>query len=77
MPKPATTNTNTASMDTVVEKPTKTPISSDTQVVQVVAAELDRAMEAVASGVPHGAIPDDLLSSTLAEATLPGGRLAQ
>ena len=69
MPKPATTNTNTASMDTVVEKPTKTPISSDTQVVQVVAAQLDRAMEAVASGVPHGAIPDDLLSSTLAEAT--------
>jgi hypothetical protein len=69
MPKLVSTNTNTASMDTVLDKPTKTPITSDTQVVQVVAAQLDRAMEAMAPVAAHGAIPDDLLSSTLAEAT--------
>ena len=69
MPKLANTNTNTASMDTVVEKPAKTPISSDTQVVQVVAAQLDRAMEVMTPKAAHGAIPDDVVSSALAEAS--------
>ena len=69
MPKLAKNNTNTTPMETVIEKPTKTLISSDTQVVEVVAAQLDRAMEVMTPVAAHGSIPDDVVSSALAQAS--------